>query len=214
MRFAAIFAVLCCCSVALLIAEDRDFLTPNEAEQVRETQEPNERLELYIHFAKQRLDLLHQYLASNQPGRAFFIHNTIGDYSNIIEAIDAVSDDALLHKKTIDKGLAIVAGSEKTFLGELQKIEDSQPKDLPLYKFVLDDAIETTSDSHDLAVENSGKRAQELEAADQKQAQERQSVMSAKEVSERKKAASAEQEQKKKVPSLYRPGEKHTRDIN
>lgn len=213
MRIAAIFTLLLC-SAALLTAEDRDFLTPNEAEQVRQTQEPNERLELYIHFAKQRLDLLHQYLAGNQPGRALFVHNTIGDYSHIIEAIDAVSDDALLHKQSIDKGLALVVGSEKTFLGELQKIEDSQPNDLPLYKFVLDDAIETTSDSRDLALENSGKRAQELEAAEQKQAQERQSVMSAKEVSERKKAASAEQEQKKKIPSLYRPGEKHTRDIN
>lgn len=201
-------------SAVLLTAQDRDFLTPNEADQVRQTQEPNARLELYIHFAKQRLDLLHQYLASNQPGRALFVHNAISDYSNIIEAIDAVSDDALLHKKSIDKGLVIVVASEKDFLGELQKIEDSQPKDLALYKFVLDDAIDATSDSRSLALENSGKRAQELEAAEQKQQQERQAMMSPEEVSQRKKAASAQQEQQKKIPSLYKPGEKHTRQVN
>lgn len=209
-------AVIVCalCSVGLLAAQDRDFLTPNEAEQVRGTQEPNARLELYLHFARQRLDLIHQYLASNQSGRSLFIHNAISDYSSIIEAIDAVSDDALLHKKSIDKGLAQVVPSEKDFLAQLQKVEDSKPKDLPLYKFVLDDAIDATSDSRDLALENSGKRAQELEASEQKQQQERQSVMSAKEVSERKKAAGAEQEQQKKIPSLYKPGEKHTTQVN
>lgn len=212
MRAALIACALC--SACLLTAQDRDFLTPNEADQVRQTQEPNARLELYIHFAKQRLDLLHQYLASNQPGRALFIHNAIGDYSSIIEAIDAASDDALLHKKTIDKGLVVVVASEKNFLGQLQKIEDSQPKDLALYKFVLDDAIDTTSDSRDLALENSGKRAQELEASEQKQQKERQAMMSPEEISQRKKATAAQQEQQKKIPSLYKPGEKHTRQVN
>jgi hypothetical protein len=205
------FAFLACaiCSASLLLAQDRDFLTPNEIEQVREVQEPNERLEIYVHFAKQRMDLLNQYLASNKPGRSLFIHNTIGDYSQIIEAMDAVSDDALLHKKSIDKGLIVVLGAEKEFLGQLQKIEDSEPKDLDLYKFVLDDAIQTTSDSRDMAMENSGKRAGELEAAEQKEEKARESVMSAKEIADRKKSAGAQQSQQKKIPSLYRPGEKH-----
>ncbi|MGH9583265.1 MAG: hypothetical protein ACRD4O_10045, partial [Bryobacteraceae bacterium] len=103
------FALLACaiCSASLLLAQDRDFLTPNEADQVRETQEPNARIALYIHFAKQRMDLLNQYLASREPGRGLFIHNSIDDYSHIIEAIDAVSDDALLRKKSIDKGLIV-----------------------------------------------------------------------------------------------------------
>ncbi len=206
MRFLLVAGALC--TALLLRAQDRDFLTPNEVEQIREAQEPNDRLALYVHFAKQRIDLLEQYLASEKPGRSLFIHNTLEDYSHIIEAIDAVSDDALLHKKPIDKGLAQVLPAEKQFLAQLQKIEESQPKDLDLYKFVLDDAIQTTSDSHDLAMENAGKRASELEAAQEKEKKEREAMMPAQEVSDRKKQEKAQQPEQKKVPSLYRPGEK------
>lgn len=194
-------------SVALF-AQDRDFLTPNEADQVREVQEPSERLQLYIHFAKQRMDLAEQYLAKDQPGRSIFIHNALEDYSRIIEAIDSVSDDALRHKLAIDKGLIAVIAAEKDFLEQLKKIEDSNPRDLDRYKFALDDAIDTTSDSRDLALSDSTKRSAELAASDAREKKGRESVMTTKELSERKKAAEQQDEQKKKVPSLLKPGEK------
>jgi hypothetical protein len=194
-------------SVALF-AQERDFLTPNEADQVREVQEPNERLQLYIHFAKQRMDLAEQYLAKDQPGRSIFIHNALQDYSRIIEAIDSVSDDALRHKLAIDKGLISVIAAEKDFLEQLKKIEDSRPRDLDRYKFALNDAIDTTSDSRDLALSDSTQRSGELAASDAREKKGRESVMTTKEISERKKAAGQQDEQKKKVPSLLKPGEK------
>ena len=197
-----------CFLQAALAAQDRDFLTPNEADQVRETQEPNERLQLYLHFAKQRMDLVEQYLAKDKPGRSLFVHNAIRDYSQIIEAIDSVSDDALRHKVSLDKGLLVVANTEKEFLAQLNKIEESNPKDLDRYKFVLDDAIETTSDSRDLAAADSSERSAALASTDAEEKKTRESMMSTKERTDRKKAAAQEEEQKKKAPSLYRPGEK------
>jgi hypothetical protein len=193
---------------ATLLAQDRDFLTPNEVDQIRETQEPNERLDLYLHFAKQRMDLVEHYLATEKPGRSIFVHNALADYSQIIEAIDSVSDDALRHKLIIDKGLVAVANDEKEFLTELNKIESSNPKDLDRYKFVLDDAIETTSDSRDLATGDTAKRSAELASSDAKDQKTRESMMSDKERADKKKAAAQDEEQKKKAPSLYRPGEK------
>jgi len=201
-------AVACLLPITSLMAQDHDFLTPNEVDQIRETQEPNERLELYLHFARQRMDLVEHYLANEKPGRSIFIHNALGDYSQIIEAIDSVSDDALRHKLVIDKGLDAVANNEKEFLDQLSKIENSNPKDLDRYKFVLDDAIETTSDSRDLAMGDTAKRSAALATTDAEEKKTREAMMSDKERADKKKAAAQDEEQKKKAPSLYRPGEK------
>ena len=195
----------------LLAAQDRDFLTPNEVDQVREAQDANDRLALYVHFAKQRMDLVEQYLAKEKPGRSIFVHNTLEDYSHIIEAIDSVADDALRHNHEIDKGMIAVVNAEKDFLARLNKIRDKQPSDLDRYQFVLDDAIDTTSDSRELSMEDSHKRGSELATEDTKEKKEREAMMPSKEVQDRKKQEGAQSgdHPQKKVPSLYRPGEKH-----
>jgi hypothetical protein len=209
MKLAVFLSLAVCIAGQLQAQEDRDFLTPNEAEQVREAQEPNARLLLYVHFAKQRMDLLDQYLSKEKPGRSVFIHNTLEDYSKIIEAIDSVSDDALRHNVPLDKGMVAVLSAEKEFLDKLKKIETDEPKDLDRYKFVLDEAIDTTNDSRELSTEDSKKRSTDLAAEDAKEKKEREAMMPSKEVNERKKASVSGDEQKqKKVPSLYRPGEK------
>ena len=195
---------------ALCLAQDRDFLTPTEADQIREAQDPNERLLLYVHFAKQRVDLIQNYLAKDKPGRSVFIHNNLEDYNQIIEAIDTVSDDALRHNRPIDKGTIAVLNAEKEFIETLNKIQDSSPKDLDRYQFLLTEAIDTTSDSRDLSLEDSKKRGEELSAEDSKEKKEREAMMPSKEVKERKKDAGAQSgdDEKKKIPTLYRPGEK------
>ena len=209
MRLGLLLSVGVCAALSI-IAQDRDFLTPNEVDQVREAQDPNERLTLYVHFAKERLDLVHQYLAKQKPGRSVFIHNTVEDYSKIIEAIDNVSDDALRRHVPIDKGTIAVVNAEKDFLDELTKIQDNPPPDFDRYKFVLQEALDTTSDSRELCLEDTQKRSATLSAEDQKAKEERDAMMPQKEVTARKKAASeaSGEEQKKKIPSLYKPGEK------
>ncbi len=207
MKFAAAMLAALCAG-ALACAQDHDFLTPDEVDQVREAQEPNDRLLLYVQFARQRMDLLQQYLAKEKAGRSIFIHNTLEDYSQIIEAIDSVSDDALLHHRPVDKGMMAVISAEKDFLAQLNKIQDSDPKDLDRYKFVLTQAIDTTSDSRDLAMQDTAKRGAALTAEDAKEKKEREAMMPSKEVADRKKDADTQDAPKKKIPSLYRPGEK------
>ena len=210
MKLLAFLLLSACPLIVGAQTADRDFLTPNEVDQVRVAQEPNDRIALYIHFAKTRMDLVQHYLGEDKPGRSIFIHNALEDYSKIIEAIDSVTDDALRHHRELDKGMIALVNAEKDFLDQLNKIEDSNPRDFDRYKFVLAEAIDATRDSRELSMEDSAKRSTQLNAKDTKEKTERESVMTTKEVASRKKEAekTSGDGEKKKIPSLYRPGEK------
>src|SRR5580704_15388245 len=108
MRWFAILLIGVSCG----FAQERDFLTADEVDQIRDAQEPNARLKLYILFARQRLALLEQFLSKEKPGRSALIHDTIEDYTHIIEAIDTVADDALVRKVPVELGMKDVSPAE------------------------------------------------------------------------------------------------------
>jgi hypothetical protein len=208
MRYLAILLVCAACG----FAQERDFLTADEVDQIREIQEPNARLKLYVVFARQRLALLQQYMNVEKPGRSALIHDTLEQYTHIIEAIDTVADDALVRKAALDIGMKEVATAEAEMLKTLQKMEDSAPKDLARYEFVLKNAIETTTDSKELSEEDLHKRAGDVVAEDKKEKQDRDALLGDKEKKEKKvadaKATADDGKPKRKAPTLYKPGEK------
>lgn len=191
-----------------LSAQQRDFLTPDETDQLREIQEPNARLELYSKWALLRLDEIEQMIASNKPGRAIFIHDLLEDYGHIIDAMDAVADDALRRKISIDVGVTALTASEKDMVARLQKIRDAKPKDIGRYEFALADAIDTTQDSLELNQADLPGRAASVAAKEAKEKQERLATMTPAEVAEQKAENKKTAPPKKKAPTLLRPGEK------
>jgi hypothetical protein len=194
---------------AALFAQ-RDFLTADEADQVREAQEPNERLNLYAVFARLRLDQIQSLVKKQKPGSAGMVHDLLDEYNQIIDAIDTVADDALERKLDIGAGVKAVASAEKGFLPALQKIRDGQPKDLSRYDFVLAQAIDATRDSLETANEDLGKRAKEVAEREEREKKERESGMQPKD-REAQQAADAKQpsddQNKRKKPTLLKPGE-------
>jgi len=206
-----IHAILLALAMALpMAAQKRDFLTADEIDQVRLAQEPNERLKLYVHFARQRLDLLEHMFNQNKPGRSALIHDTLDDYTKIIDAIDTVTDDALKRKVAVDEGVAAVAQAEKEMLPVLKKFEESAPKDISRYELSLKQAIETTSDSLDLAQDDLSSRTKGVQAKDEREKKEIESVMQPKDIEEKKAEemkAAAEQKTGRKPPTLRRKGE-------
>jgi len=193
----------------------KDFLTNSEIEQIREVQEPVARIKLYLLFAKQRLDQVQSLMAKDRAGRSGEIRQLLQDYTSIVDAIDTVSDDALVRKNDVTTAPAFIADGEKKFLDQLQKIQSSAPHDLAMYDFDLKEALAATSDSLDLSKEDLTTRGQNVNLKveeDKKKvatvnADERQGAKDP--AADKAEAAAADAAKPaRQAPTLYRPGEK------
>jgi hypothetical protein len=208
LQWCALLAAACCSAG---IAQQRDFLTADEVDQIKTAQEPNARMALYAKFARERVDLVKNLLAKDKPGRSIMIHDALDDYARMVDALDDVADDALQRKVDIKPGLGYAAKLEKEALPLLQKIKDNPPKDLERFEFALRDAIETTTDSLDASHQDVDKRTKVVEA---REAQDKKDIREAMSGPEREakqaedKKAAADEDKQKKAPSLYRKGEK------
>ena len=201
----AVFLFACLLPVA---AQQRDFLTNDEIDQIREVQEPNARLKVYVQFARTRIDQIAQLSANEKAGRSALIHDLLEDYTKIVEAMDTVADDALARKVDIAPGIEAASAGEKEMLAALRKIADSKPKDMGRYSFVLEDAIQTTEDSLELNQQDMSQRAGAITAKEKKEKTEREATMTPTEVAERKAAQKKADPPRRKAPTLRRAGEK------
>jgi hypothetical protein len=192
-------------------AQERDFLTPDEADQVRQVQEPNDRLRLYVKFARQRVDLIQQTLKKDKPGRAVFVHDLLEDFQHIIEAMDTVTDDAIKRKLDVTLGITATASAAKEMLQALEAIEAHPPRDYSRFQFALTQALETTRDSLELAQQDLKDRATSVADRDKKDREEREALMKPVIPNEEKKSGppgdGKEAPKQKKAPTLLRKGE-------
>ncbi len=196
-----------------LIAQDRDFLSSDEAAQIKESQDPNVRIGLYAKFARRRIDLVKSLLSKDKQGRSIVIHDALDDYAQILDAIDAVIDDALERKLDVKPSMIGLSNYERDALPLLKRIRDSQPKDLEHYSFVLKTAIDATQDGIESASADIDERAKDVQhrvAQEKKAAEEIESAQpgTAKKDSEKKDGDQPAQQPQRKPPTLLKPGEK------
>ncbi len=197
----------------LPLAAQKDFLTNDEADQLREAQEPDARLKLFLRFARQRIDLLDQLFAKPKTGRSGMIHDTLEQFTQIMEAIDNNIDDAIRRQRPMTV-LSSVAKEQREMLAKLEKFSAIDAPDKNRYQFALEQAIDSTRDSADLSEEDLKTRTHNVEVreADIKKQREAMMTPEQKEESEKGKAKVEAEKQGvapgKKKPSLYKPGEK------
>ena len=215
-RWAPAGRLLACCVLLLSVpvsAQDfggftDDFLTDHEADIIRVAQEPSKRIGHYLHFARLRLELVTQALRKEKAGRSKLIHRNLEHYGRIIETIDLVIDDAAVDKADLSKGMALLVENEEGFLAWLEQIQENPAQDLWAYEFVLEDAIDITRDSLELALEDLGDRGRRIVEADAKEEKERRVMMTPERRKDVEEVKEKEAEYKGKHPTLLKPGEK------
>jgi hypothetical protein len=149
-RFLVLLLLL---SASYTSAQRREFLRGDEIGLVQEAQEPNDRLKLYVEFARNRLDLIDREMAKNggkaTGERAEIVHDLLWEYERIIDALDDVASLAETKRDLVRKGMASVMRNEPEFLKRLQALENQNPSDRESYRFALNEAIESTKSSID-----------------------------------------------------------------
>jgi hypothetical protein len=195
-------------------AQDRDFLTTDEVEQVRLTQEPNARLMLYNKFAEARMLQIEDLMKTGKTGRSVLIHDLLEDLVDILDTIDVVADDALLNNMDITEGMQDVVKRHTLIAESLKKIDAMELKDRGRYQFQLQMAMDTVEDALELAQEDLAQRKGDVLAKEKKEEAEREAMRSPQDVAERKEAEKKQAEVDKKTgrtrkpPTLYKAGEK------
>jgi hypothetical protein len=189
-----------------------DFLTDHETDLIRVAQEPNARIIQYLEFARLRLELVKQKLAGRErTNSSIDMHRNLEQFGSIIDAVDLVIDDAVIRGVDVTKGIETLSKQGSVFLADLAKISENPRKDHWRYKFVLENAVEITEDTIELAQGDLAERKKALDTADEAAAEKRLETMTParrEEVTEIKQEEQRkDEERQKKRPTLRKPGE-------
>ena len=154
-RWSVIFGlILLALPLASRLAAQRraDPLNPLEIDQLRDAMlDPDERLKLYVSFARDRLTKLEQMRANPKTtDRAVQTHDLLQDFLTIYQELDDNIDMYVGRKNDIRKPLKGVIDADTEFQSKLRALKDTanaDAKEAKQYEFVLGDALDTVDSS-------------------------------------------------------------------
>jgi hypothetical protein len=128
-------------------APQKDYLTSQEADKIRDAETSSARIKLFMDFADDRLkkfqyELEHPATTNHEQMLNYLMNSYVG----------CVDDAADLMQLGVEKqenvrlGIDLLAAKSKEFLEVLKKIQ-ADAKEIDVYKDNLDDAIEGTQDA-------------------------------------------------------------------
>lgn len=136
-------------------AQHPDYLTPEEVELVRETQEPNKRVELFLRFADQRLRLFEQALTPAPGGKPARTDELKDMLNNFTRALDDAAEalDQPLQRGGADLRPTRIGVNKRAddFLKRLNLVQQTDLGSSEDLRYDLEDAGEATRDLLELA---------------------------------------------------------------
>jgi hypothetical protein len=143
---------LCLVAVALPVssraAQQKDYLTPLEADKIRDAENnTNERIRLFLIFAEDRLKKFQYELEHPSQNRhAEMLNALLNAYVGCVDDAADLVQLGIEKQENIRKGIDLMASRTKDFLPILEKLAVNGDE-IETYKDNLDDAIEGTRDA-------------------------------------------------------------------
>jgi hypothetical protein len=146
---AALLPLMAAPRVSAIPQEKKDYLSEAEADKIRDTMSPGDRIKLYVSFAEDRLTKFQYELTRQNPDRRKdeMLNSLMNAYAGCID--DASDQIEVAKQKQVDihAALKILGDKGKGFSEILQKLIQGSGPDFESYKETLEDAIEGTKDA-------------------------------------------------------------------
>ncbi|HEV2205821.1 MAG TPA: hypothetical protein VGR36_04745 [Candidatus Acidoferrales bacterium] len=127
----------------------KDYLSSDEADKIRDIQDPGARIKLYLTFAEDRLKKFDYEQARTAPetDRGAILNGLLNGYDGCVEDAADEIDEAKDRQMNIHPELKLLESKGKDFLAELQKIDKAKGPNYDDYNDTLQDAIDDTKDA-------------------------------------------------------------------
>lgn len=161
--FAILGAALVAATLAIAVpahAQKKDYLTDTEADKIRDSDTPDQRVRLFITFASDRIKKLQYELA--HPGdslhRADRLNALINGYSGCIDDAADLIELGVDKQQDIHMAIKEMQARAPEFLAYLKDLQ-TKGKEIADYKDNIDDAVDATTDALRTANESEGEVA-------------------------------------------------------
>jgi hypothetical protein len=125
----------------------KDYLSNLEADKIRDAETPNEKIKLFIQFADDRLKKFQYELEHpSAEHHAEILNYMMNSYIGCVDDASDLIQEGIEKQQNVRAGIDLMSGKAKEFLEILKKIS-AEAKEIEIYKFNLDDAIEGTQDA-------------------------------------------------------------------
>ena len=141
---AALFAAV---ATAPVCAQGKDYLTGLEADKIRDAEQPDERIKLFLLFGADRLKKLQYELSKGSVDRrrAERLDVLLNAYAGCMDDASELMELGRMKQQDITKGVKLAQLKGKEFLAELERIK-AAAGDSATYKEALQDAFDATTE--------------------------------------------------------------------
>jgi hypothetical protein len=127
------------------LAQD-DYLTSGEVSAVRDAQEPDKRMILWMDLAQRRIDAVKKAVDTFKPQAGRAIQAALDEYIHIMESLDSTIQDARERRVPLDKGLKDVETRASLYLNYLRTLNSEAIPGFDDFKYTLEEALDMTRD--------------------------------------------------------------------
>ena len=128
-------------------APQKDYLSNQEADKIRDAETSNERIKLFMQFADDRLKKFQYELEHPSPtNHQQMLNYLMNAYVGCVDDATDLMQLGVQKQENVRSGIDLIASKSKEYLEILKKIQ-TDGKEIEVYKENLDDAIEGTQDA-------------------------------------------------------------------